>query len=84
MEGDRRSNGNHPGIIDYKGNTYVFGFNYDIHFSKISQHYERRSIGVEKLTFNRMAQFSSFRSGRQRRRSDWVSWILTVALKLRQ
>ena len=52
MEGDRRSNGNHPGIIDYKGNTYVFGFNYDIHFSKISQHYERRSICVEKLTFN--------------------------------
>ncbi|MDA3854465.1 MAG: family 43 glycosylhydrolase, partial [Bacteroidales bacterium] len=27
MDGDPRSNGNHPGIIDYKGNTYVFGFN---------------------------------------------------------
>lgn len=53
MEGDRRSNGNHPGIIDYKGSTYVFGFNYDIHFSKISRHYERRSICLEKLTFNR-------------------------------
>src|SRR4029434_9410410 len=28
MDPDKASSGNHPGIIDYKGSTYVFGFNY--------------------------------------------------------
>ncbi|MDP4208859.1 MAG: glycoside hydrolase family 43 protein [Bacteroidota bacterium] len=52
MDGDQRSSGNHPGIIDYKGNTYVFGFNYAILKQTMSKHYERRSICVEQLTFN--------------------------------
>lgn len=52
MDGDQRSSGNHPGIIDYKGNTYVFGFNYAILKQTMAKHYERRSICVEKLTFN--------------------------------
>jgi hypothetical protein len=52
MDGDKRSSGNHPGIIDYKGNTYVFGFNYVISQKTMSKHYERRSVCVEKLTFN--------------------------------
>lgn len=52
MDGDPRSSGNHPGIIDYKGNTYVFGFNYAILKQSMAKHYERRSICVEKLTFN--------------------------------
>ncbi|MDP4208217.1 MAG: glycoside hydrolase family 43 protein [Bacteroidota bacterium] len=52
MDGDQRSSGNHPGIIDYKGNTYVFGFNYSIMKKTMSKHYERRSICIEKLTFN--------------------------------
>ena len=52
MDGDSRSSGNHPGIIDYKGNTYVFGFNYAIMKQAMSKHYERRSVCVEKLTFN--------------------------------
>lgn len=52
MDGDPRSSGNHPGIIDYKGTTYVFGFNYNIGKQIMSKHYERRSICVEKLTFN--------------------------------
>ena len=52
MEGDQRSSGNHPGIIDYKGNSYVFGFNYSIGQKTMSKHYERRSICVENLTYN--------------------------------
>jgi len=52
MDPDERSSGNHPGIIDYKGNSYVFGFNYAINFSLTSTHLERRSICVEKMTYN--------------------------------
>ena len=52
MDPDERSSGNHPGIIDYKGNSYVFGFNYAILKQTMSKHYERRSICVEKMTYN--------------------------------
>ncbi|WP_071146073.1 glycoside hydrolase family 43 protein [Bacteroides ihuae] len=52
MEGDKRSNGNHPGVIDYKGNSYVFGFNYAILKQTMLKHYERRSICIENLKYN--------------------------------
>jgi hypothetical protein len=52
MKGDQRSSGNHPGIIDYKGNSYVFGFNYAILKQTMSKHYERRSVCVENLIYN--------------------------------
>lgn len=52
MDGDPRSSGNHPGIIDYKGNSYVFGFNYSIGQQTMARHYERRSICVEKINYN--------------------------------
>lgn len=52
MEGDPRSSGNHPGIIDFKGKSYVFGFNYAILKQTMSKHYERRSICEEELTYN--------------------------------
>lgn len=52
MEGDKRSSGNHPGVIDYKGNSYVFGFNYAILKQTMSRHYERRSVCLENLTYN--------------------------------
>ncbi len=52
MDGDERSSGNHPGIIDYKGKSYVFGFNYSIGQKTMSKHYERRSICLEELIFN--------------------------------
>ncbi len=52
MEGDPRSSGNHPGIIDYKGNSYVFGFNYAILKQTMSKHYERRSICLENISYN--------------------------------
>jgi hypothetical protein len=52
MEGDQRSSGNHPGVIDYKGNSYVFGFNYSIGQKTMSKHYERRSICLENIRYN--------------------------------
>jgi arabinoxylan arabinofuranohydrolase len=52
MEGDERSSGNHPGIIDYKGNSYVFGFNYELLHKETKTHYERRSICLEKIAYN--------------------------------
>jgi arabinoxylan arabinofuranohydrolase len=52
MRPDKRSNGNHPGIIDYKGRSYVFGFNYQINFAQTHQHRERRSVCVAELHYN--------------------------------
>jgi len=52
MEGDQRSSGNHPGVIEFKGKPYVFGFNYAILKQTMSKHYERRSICLEQLTYN--------------------------------
>lgn len=57
MDGNNRSSGNHPGIVDYKGTTYVFGFNYAISYPEtLTQplpggHTERRSVCVQKMAF---------------------------------
>ncbi|MCQ2125350.1 MAG: family 43 glycosylhydrolase [Fibrobacter sp.] len=53
-----RSNGNHPGIIDYKGKSYVFGHHYQLWHQKSDkmglkfQHKERRSVGVAEMKYN--------------------------------
>lgn len=52
MDGDPRSSGNHPGIIDYKGKSYVFGNNYAILKKTMSKHYERRSVCLEEMVYN--------------------------------
>lgn len=52
MDGNSQSSGNHPGIIDFKGKSYVFGFNYALHFSMVSDHRERRSICLAELKYN--------------------------------
>ena len=52
MDPDERSSGNHPGIVDFEGNSYLFGFNYSINAQTYSKHYERRSICVTKMTYN--------------------------------
>lgn len=52
MDGDQRSSGNHPGIIDYKGKSYVFGFNHLLRMKTMSKHHERRSVSVKELTYN--------------------------------
>jgi len=52
MDGNKASSGNHPGIIDYKGGSYVFGFNYRLNFDDTPVHRERRSITVAKFDYN--------------------------------
>jgi len=52
MKPNPNSSGNHPGIIDYKGKSYVFGFNYRLNFMLTNMHHERRSVCVEELNFN--------------------------------
>lgn len=52
MDHNQGSTGNHPGIIDYKGKSYVFGFNYRLNFAETPIHHERRSITVAELNYN--------------------------------
>lgn len=52
MDPNSASSGNQPGIIDYKGGTYCFGFNYALLKQTTSTHYERRSVCVDKMTYN--------------------------------
>ncbi len=52
MRPNEKSSGNHPGIIDYKGKSYVFGFNYELNFLLTDKHHERRSICVDEFTYN--------------------------------
>jgi beta-xylosidase len=52
MDGHKLSSGNHPGIIDFKGKSYVFGFNYTLNWELTDEHRERRSVCVAELTYN--------------------------------
>jgi hypothetical protein len=52
MKPDRRSSGNHPGVIQYKDKWYVFGFNFLLNFRQTDKHHERRSVCVAEITFN--------------------------------
>ncbi|MET4897178.1 glycoside hydrolase family 43 protein [Sphingomonadaceae bacterium jetA1] len=52
MDHDTRATGNHPGIIDYKGGSYLFGFSYDLNFAMTPIHHERRSVSVAKFEYN--------------------------------
>lgn len=52
MNHDARATGNHPGIIEYKGGSYVFGFNYELNFDITPIHHERRSVAVAKFNYN--------------------------------
>ena len=52
MDHNPKSNGNHPGIIEYKGKDYVFGFNYGVHKAQSDVHCERRSVCLAELKYN--------------------------------
>ena len=52
MNHTQRTRGNHPGIIDYKGKSYVFGLNYDIMHIDTFRHHERRSVSGAEMTYN--------------------------------
>ena len=52
MRPTERTRGNHPGITDYKGKSYVFGLNYDLLKLETNTHYERRSVSVAEMHYN--------------------------------
>lgn len=56
MMPDNNSSGNHPGIIDYLGQSYVFGFNYYLNDAMTKKTDtgppQRRSVNVSQFTYN--------------------------------
>ncbi len=53
MDHTQRTRGNHPGIIDYKGKSYVFGLNYDLLCAlKPTSTKERRSVSAAEMHYN--------------------------------
>ena len=52
MRPTQRDRGNHPGICDYKGHSYVFGQNYDLMHLETFVHHERRSVSAQEITYN--------------------------------
>jgi len=52
MRPTERDRGNHPGICDYKGHSYVFGQNYDLMHLETFVHHERRSVSAQEITYN--------------------------------
>ena len=52
MRPTEKSRGNHPGIMDYKGKSYVFGLNYDLLKLETYTHFERRSVSVAEMHYN--------------------------------
>ena len=52
MRPTERDRGNHPGICDYKGHSYVFGQNYDLMHLDTYVHHERRSVSAQEITYN--------------------------------
>lgn len=52
MNHTERTRGNHPGIIDYKGKSYVFGLSYDVLRLETTDHHERRNCEAAEMTYN--------------------------------
>ncbi len=52
MRPTERDRGNHPGICDYKGKSYVFGQNYDLMHLDTFVHHERRSVSATEISYN--------------------------------
>ena len=52
MKPTQRDRGNHPGICDYQGHSYVFGQNYDLMHLDTYVHHERRSVSATEITYN--------------------------------
>ena len=52
MRPTQRDRGNHPGICDYKGRSYVFGQDYDLMHLDTFVHHERRSVSAAEIHYN--------------------------------
>lgn len=51
MKPTHRDRGNHPGIADYKGHSYIFGQNYDLMHLETYVHHERRSVSATEIKY---------------------------------
>ena len=52
MSPTQRDRGNHPGICDFRGHSYVFGQDYDLMHLETFQHHERRSVSASEIEYN--------------------------------
>jgi hypothetical protein len=52
MRPTERDRGNHPGICDFKGHSYVFGQNYDLMHLETFEHHERRTVSFTEIEYN--------------------------------
>ena len=52
MDASEKSRGNHPGIIEYKGKSYLFGHSYDLLKQITPKFYERRSVHADEMVYN--------------------------------
>jgi len=52
VDPSKLSDGNHPGIIDFMGKSYVFGFNYTLNWEISDVKRERRSVCAAEMTYN--------------------------------
>lgn len=52
MDHTPRTRGNHPGLIDYKGKSYVFGHSYDVLRRETPDHHERRNVEAAEMWYN--------------------------------
>ena len=52
MAPTQRDRGNHPGIADFKGHSYLFGQDYDLMHLDTFIHHERRSVSATEITYN--------------------------------
>ncbi|MBO4443226.1 MAG: family 43 glycosylhydrolase [Bacteroidaceae bacterium] len=46
-----RDRGNHPGVIDFKGRSYIFGQDYDLLHHETLEHFERRSVSLAEMHY---------------------------------
>ena len=51
MAPTQRDRGNHPGICDYKGHSYLFGQNYELMHLETFEHHERRSVSATEIHY---------------------------------
>ena len=52
MKPTERDRGNHPGICDFKGHSYIFGQDYDLMHLETFVHHERRSVSATEIEYN--------------------------------
>ena len=51
MAPTQRDRGNHPGIADFKGHSYLFGQDYDLMHLETFVHHERRSVSAAEIHY---------------------------------